>query len=66
MSPRKKTNNLTAIDMYHLFKEDPWRNKVPYMTVSRKEVADKLLKDGKDFITDVVNVPRSKSTILMM
>lgn len=52
--------------MYHLFKEDPWRNKVPYMTVSRKEVADKLLKDGKDFITDVVNVPRSKSTILIM
>ena len=52
--------------MYHIFKDDPWGNKVPYMSVSRKEVADMLVKSGKDFVTKVVEVPRSKSTIIMM
>ena len=52
--------------MYHLFKDDAWGNKVPYLTVSREDVATRLMEDGKDYITRVVEVPRSKSTIIMM
>ncbi len=52
--------------MYHLFKDDPWGNKVPYMTVNHKEVADRLLKAGKDFITLVVNVPRNVQSLMKM
>ena len=52
--------------MYHLFKDDPWSNKVPYLSVSKKEVADRLVKDSQLTITKVVEVPRSKSTIILM
>lgn len=52
--------------MYHLFKEDPWGNRIPYLSVSKKVVADELLKDKQIGITKVVEVPRSKSTIILM
>ena len=50
--------------MYHLLKEDAWGNKVPYVTVSDKETATRLMKDG--YARKVIEVPRSKSTIIMM
>ena len=52
--------------MYHLFKDDPWGNKVPYLSVSDPDMATEILKKGKNFITKVVEVPPSKSTIIMM
>jgi len=52
--------------MYHLFKDDPWGNKVPYLSVSRKAEADMLLEDEDLAITRVVEVPSSKSTIILM
>ena len=51
--------------MIHLFKDDMWGNKVPYMTVSR-EVADELVKDSHIAITKIVDVPRSTRTIICM
>lgn len=50
--------------MYHLFKDDMWGNKVPYMAVSNKKVAEELMKDG--YVTKVLEVPRNKSTIIKM
>ena len=52
--------------MYHLFKDDPWGNKTPYMTVSNEDTATQLMKDYKGSITQVLEVPRSKSTIIKM
>jgi len=52
--------------MYHLFKDDPWGNKIPYMTVSNEDTATRLMKDDKSYITKVLEVPRSKSTIIKM
>lgn len=52
--------------MYHLFKDDLWGNKVPYLSVSDKKTATHLMKDVELAITKVVEVPRSKSTIILM
>lgn len=52
--------------MYHLFKDDLWGNKVPYLTVSDGQTATQLVKDSQLAITKVVEVPRSKSTIILM
>lgn len=52
--------------MYHLFKEDPWGNKIPIMSVSHKDTATQLIKGYKGSITQVLEVPRSKSTIIKM
>lgn len=52
--------------MYHLFKDDLWGNKVPYLTVSDERTATRLMKDDRIAITKVVEVPRSKSTIILM
>ena len=52
--------------MYHLFKDDPWGNKVHVMTVSNEDTATRLTKDDKSYITKVLEVPRSKSTIIKM
>lgn len=38
--------------MYHLFKDDPWGNKIPFLTVV-KDVADRLVRE-RDDITKVV------------
>lgn len=52
--------------MYHLFREDPWGNRIPYLSVSDEKTATRLAKDGSLAITKVVEVPRSKSTIILM
>jgi hypothetical protein len=52
--------------MYHLFKDDPWGNKIPIMTVSSEDTATRLMKNGKDYVTQVLEVPRNKSTIIKM
>ena len=52
--------------MYHLFKDDLWGNKVPYLTVSDERTATRLMKDEELAITKVVEVPRSKSSIILM
>lgn len=52
--------------MYHLFKDDLWGNKVPYLTVSDERTATHLMKDVELAITKVVEVPRSKSSIILM
>ena len=52
--------------MYHLFKNDPWGNKIPYLSVSDEKTAKRLMKDEELAITKVVEVPRSKSSIILM
>ncbi len=52
--------------MYHLYKDDLWGNKVPYLSVSDERTATRLMKDARLAITKVVEVPKSKSTIIMM
>ena len=52
--------------MYILYKDDPWGNKIPHMVVSREDVATRLLKAGKDFITRVVEVPRNVQSLIRM
>ena len=52
--------------MFHLFKNDPWGNKVPYLSVSDEQTATRLVKDSQLTITKVVEVPMSKSTIILM
>ena len=51
--------------MYHLFKNDPWGNKVPYLVADR-QTADRLVLDERIDITKVVEVPRSVQTIIKM
>ena len=52
--------------MYHLFKDDLWGNKVPYMTVSDEQTASRIISNSSIRITKVLEVPRSKGTIIMM
>lgn len=52
--------------MYHIFKNDMWGNKVPIMTVSRKDDADAFVERNRHIVTRVTEVPRSKSTIILM
>jgi hypothetical protein len=52
--------------MYHLFKKDIFGNDVPFMSVSDEAVATRLMKDYKGIVSKVVEVPRSKSTIILM
>lgn len=52
--------------MFHLFKDDPWGNKIPYMTVSDERTATRLMENCSTAVTKVVEVPRSKSTIILM
>lgn len=51
--------------MYHLFKNDLWGNKVPYL-VADKPTADRLVLDERIDITRVVEVPRNVHTIIKM
>ena len=51
--------------MYYMFKKDPWGNNVPYMAAD-KPIADKLLKEKKELITLVVEVPRNVQTLIKM
>lgn len=55
---RKRTS-----DMYYLFKDDPWGNKIPFMAAT-KPFADRLLQDGKSAVTRVVNVPRDAQSLI--
>ena len=52
--------------MYHLFKNDLWGNRIPYVTVSDEDTATRLMEDKDLAITKVLQVPPSKSTIIMM
>lgn len=52
--------------MYHFMKDDPWGNKVPMMSISRKEDADKFLERNRSVITRVVEVPIGKQSIILM
>ena len=49
-----------------MFKDDIYGNKVPYMAVNSKNTADRLLKSGKDFITIVIEIPKSVRSIIKM
>lgn len=49
---------------YHLFKYDPWGNKIPFF-VAGKEVADRLVTT-RDDIALAVEVPRGVKTIINM
>lgn len=51
--------------MYHLFKDDLWGNKVPYM-VADKPTADRLVTEEGSVITKAVEVPRNVQTLIMM
>lgn len=51
--------------MYHLFKNDLWGNRVPYL-VADKPTADRLLEDSRNDITQVVEVPKNVSTLIKM
>lgn len=52
--------------MYHFFKDDLWGNKVPVMSIGDKHVADEYLERHRSLITRVVEVPRSKQSIILM
>ena len=51
--------------MYHMYKDDPWGNKVPYM-IGTKEAADMLMKKFRHVITRVVEVPNNMSALIKM
>lgn len=51
--------------MYHLFKNDMWGNKVPYL-VTDKPTADRLVRDVEIDITKAVEVPRNVQTLIKM
>lgn len=52
--------------MYHFFKDDPWGNKIPVMSMSDKEAADEFLERNRSLITRVVEVPRNKQSLILM
>lgn len=52
--------------MYHFMKDDPWGNKIPMMSISRKEDSDEFLKRNQSLITRVVEVPRNKQSLILM
>ena len=52
--------------MYHFFKNDPWGNKIPVMSISGKDAADEFLKRNRSQITLVVEVPRNKQSLILM
>lgn len=52
--------------MYHFFKDDPWGNKIPFLSVTTEDVANKVLRTSKDIITRVVRVPRNVKTLIKM
>lgn len=52
--------------MYHFFKNDPWGNKVPVMSIGEKRVTDECLERHQNLITRIVEVPRRKQLILLM
>ena len=47
-------------------KHDPWGNKIPVMTVADKHDADAYLEKSGFAITKVVEVPRSRQTLILM
>jgi len=51
--------------MYQLYKDDMWGNKVPYM-VADHDTATRLMKDARNEITRVVNVPRNVQSLIKM
>jgi len=52
--------------MYHMFKDDPWGNKIPIMSIAHKSVADDFLQKHKDIITKVVNVPSNVQSLIVV
>lgn len=52
--------------MYHIFKDDPWGNKVPLMSIARESVATDFIKKHKDIITKVVNVPSNVQSLIVV
>ena len=52
--------------MYHIYKDDPWGNKVPIMSIAHKSVADAYLRKHKDIITRVVNIPSNVQSLIVM
>lgn len=50
--------------MYPMFKDDPWGNKVPLMSIARESVADDFLQKHKDIVTRVVKVPRNVKSLI--
>lgn len=52
--------------MYFLLKNDWWGNKIPFMAVSHPKTADRLLKDEKNLVTDVIEIPKDVQTIMKM
>lgn len=52
--------------MYHVYKDDPWRNKVPLMSFTRESVANDFIKKHKSIVTRIVNVPRDIQSLIIM
>lgn len=52
--------------MYHMFKDDPWGNKIHFMSISSRKAADAFLRRNEHIITRIVEVPRSVSTLIKM
>ena len=50
--------------MYHFYKDDPWGNKVPLMSIARESVATDFIKKHKNVVTQVVNVPRDVQSLI--
>ena len=51
--------------MYHLYKDDPGGNKIPYIVATRP-FADVLVQDKDLRISRIVDVPRNASTLIKM
>lgn len=49
--------------MYILYKDDPWRNKIPVM-VATKPYSDQMLNTCKDDITRVVYIPQNTKSLI--
>jgi hypothetical protein len=52
--------------MYHILKEDPWRNKVPLMSVSYKKDADEFVRNTSEQVEQVVRIPHTRATLIKM
>lgn len=62
----RKMNKRNQTDMYILYKDDPWGNKIPCMAVATEDVAMRLTNDPAGAITRVVEVPRNVQSLIKM
>lgn len=49
-----------------MYKDDPWGNKVPIMSIADGRAADDFLKNHKNIISRVVKVPRNVQSLIEM